>query len=142
MSAETDARASAATGAAASNAGLRPDPATPAAPPTDTHASPAPPARRPLPKWLLGVLALVLSLLGVLAVVIALSLAAPASATEQTWILARVLAGVANVVTVVGAISGLVAVVLGRGRRWGIAAVIVGVLGNPWLQVTVLSALS
>ncbi|AWB88261.1 hypothetical protein [Homoserinimonas hongtaonis] len=98
--------------------------------------------RRELPQWLLGVVGLGLSLLGVLAVVIAFAIASPASATEQTWLIARVLAGVANVMTVVGALSGLVAIVLGMGRRWGVAALIVGILGNPWLQVTVLSALS
>lgn len=52
-----------------------------------------------------------------------------------------VLAWVAIVLSAVAVIGGLVAAIAGWGRRLGIAAIILGVLANPWLLATVLGAL-
>jgi hypothetical protein len=88
-----------------------------------------------------GILSLLLALAGLGVVVVAITMAAPASATETSWAVASVLAWVANALTAAAVVLGLVAVIGRFGRWWGVAGVVVGVLSNPWLQVTILSAL-
>lgn len=93
-------------------------------------------------KQLPGIVALGLSLLGLLVVVIAIMIAAPASATETSWAVSSVLAWAATGITAAAVVLGLVAVIARLGRWWGVAAIIIGVPSNPWLQVTVLGAFS
>lgn len=85
--------------------------------------------------------ALGLAVLGLIVEVIAIAIAAPASATETSWAVASVLAWVANGLTLAAVVTGIVAVVARFGRWWGAPAIVVGLLANPWLQVTVLGAL-
>lgn len=89
-----------------------------------------------------GIVSLGLGLLAVIVVIVAVSMAAPAGATETTWAVASVLAWIANGLTVAAVVLGLVAVIARLGRWWGAAGIVVGVLANPWLQVTVLGALA
>ncbi|TQL44985.1 hypothetical protein FB562_2394 [Homoserinimonas aerilata] len=99
---------------------------------------------------LLGLLALLLSLLGLVALIVGVSVAAPAAATEADWAVATGLSLAANVLTVAGVLLGVVVVIgsvtgrhrLRRALLWGVAAIVVGVLSNPWLQVAVFSLLS
>lgn len=87
-------------------------------------------------------LALGLALLGLLAEVVAIVVAAPAGATEAAWGVASVLAWVANGLTVGAVLLGVISAIWRLGRWWGVAGIVVGVLSNPWLQVTVLGALA
>jgi hypothetical protein len=97
---------------------------------------PAPIAPRVLPARLPGVVAL-----GVAALGTAVEIVAIAIGSAGQWPLATVLAWVAIVLTVVAAALGVVAVVRTRGRAWGVAAIVVAVLGNPFVQIGVLRAL-
>lgn len=85
--------------------------------------------------------ALGLAVLGLIVEVIAIAIAASASATVTTWAVASVLAWIANGLTLAAVVTGVVAVVARLGRWWGAPAIVVGLLANPWLQVTVLGAL-
>ena len=97
---------------------------------------PAPIAPRTLPVRLVGVVALGVAALALVAEVVAIAIG-----SAGQWPLATALAWVAIVLTVAAAALGLVAVVRRRGRAWGLAAVVVAVLGNPLVQIGVLRAL-
>lgn len=66
--------------------------------------------------------------------------------SDQHFVAATILAWCVIVLTVASFIAGLVAVVSGRGRRGGIAAMVLSVLANPlvlvWLLGTVGSLLA
>ncbi len=49
-----------------------------------------------------------------------------------------VLAWVGIVLSALAVIGGLVAAVVGWGRRWAVLAILVGLLSNPWVLATVL----
>ncbi|QEE62354.1 hypothetical protein FVA74_12805 [Salinibacterium sp. dk2585] len=111
--------------------------------PTGPAQSPQPvPSARRRGKALPGMVALGLALVGLVVEIVAITIAAPASATETSWAVASVLAWIANGLTLAGVVTGLVAVVARLGRWWGAPAIVLGLLANPWLQVTVLGALS
>lgn len=90
----------------------------------------------------LGLIALGLAGVGLIVEIVAIGIAAPASATETSWAVASVLAWIANALTALAVVAGLIAVVARLGRWWGAPAIVVGLLANPWLQVTVLGALA
>jgi hypothetical protein len=91
----------------------------------------APTKRRPTER--LGRVALVAAALFAL-----LEIAAIIVGSGQHWATATVLGEAVIALTVVSFVAGLIAVVRGRGRRAGIAAVIVSVLANPLVQIAVL----
>jgi hypothetical protein len=61
--------------------------------------------------------------------------------SDQHFVAATILAWFVIVLTVASFIAGLVAVVSGRGRRVGIAAMVLSVLANPLVLVWLLGAL-
>lgn len=89
------------------------------------------------PRRVLGVLALVIALGGVVAEAAGIGVA---SAGDD--LLATVLAVIAIALTALGAVLGVVAIFLRRGRLSGAAAAVLGILGNPLLLVLVLGALA
>jgi hypothetical protein len=84
-----------------------------------------------------GRIALGLSLLLLILDVVALVLA-----DNRSWVPATVLAQIATVGTIVAFVVGAVAVIVSRGRRWGIAAVVVAVIANPIILTKVLGFLA
>ena len=75
--------------------------------------------------------------LGVLALVLALGFAAVhtvaiLTAADGDFALASQLAVVAIVGTVITLVLGVIVVVIGAGRRWGVAAALLSVLANPF----------
>ena len=82
-------------------------------------------------------LALVIALGGVVAEAAGIGVA---SAGDD--LLATVLAVIAIALTALGAVLGVVAIFLRRGRLSGAAAAVLGILGNPLLLVLVLGALA
>jgi hypothetical protein len=101
---------------------------------------PAPIAPRVLPVRLAGVVALGVAALGA-ALGAAVEIVAIAIGSAGQWPLATVLAWAAIVLTVTAAVLGIVAVVRTRGRAWGVPAIVVAVLANPFVQIGVLRAL-
>jgi hypothetical protein len=92
---------------------------------------------RQLPSSLPGRIALGLSLLLLVLDVVALVLA-----DNRLWGAAIVLAQVATVGTIVAFVVGAGAVIASRGRRWGIAAVVLAVVANPIILTQVLGFLA
>jgi hypothetical protein len=95
------------------------------------------PASRTDPSTLPGRLALGLSLLFVILDVVALVLA-----DNRSWEAAIVLAQIGTVGTIVAFVVGAGAVIMSRGRRWGIAAVVLAVVANPIILTKVLGFLA
>jgi zinc transporter ZupT len=89
------------------------------------------------PSGLLGQIALGLSLLLLATDVVALVLA-----DNRSWAAAIVLAQVTTVGTIVAFLVGAVAVIMSRGRRWGISAVVLAVVANPIIMTKVLGFLA
>jgi hypothetical protein len=92
---------------------------------------------RPDPSRMPGRIALALSLL-----LLALDVVALVLADNRAWVAATVLAQVATVGTIVAFVVGAGAVILSRGRRWGIAAVVLAVVANPIILTKVLGFLA
>lgn len=90
---------------------------------------------------LAGIVALAASALGLLALVAGVSVAASRTADADDWAFASVLALAANVLTAAGFLGGLAAVILRRGRPWGVAAMVLGVVANPFMLLSVFSLL-
>jgi len=88
-----------------------------------------------------GMVALAASALGLAALIVGVSVAASRTADAGDWVFASVVAIVANVFTGSGFVAGLVAVILRRGRPWGVAAMVLGVAANPFVLVSVFSFL-
>lgn len=88
-----------------------------------------------------GMVALAASALGLAALIVGVSVAASRTADAGDWVFASVVAIVANVLTASGFVAGLVAVILRRGRPWGVAAMVLGVAANPFVLVSVFSFL-
>lgn len=91
------------------------------------------------PRALPGLLALGLSLLGLVGLIVGISLASSPTADDGAWATATVIAYLTNALTAAGALLGLVAIILRRGRAVGIAGLIIGVLANPFLLVSLFS---
>jgi hypothetical protein len=88
-----------------------------------------------------GILALAASGAGLLALIVGLVVAASRTADAGDWAAAAGIAILANLLTAGGVIIGLVAVVFRRGRRWGVAAIVLGVVANPFVLVSVFALL-
>jgi len=87
-----------------------------------------------LPRRTLGVAALAVALLVVVGTAVAVGLATGA-AYEAATIVAWLAIGASGVVVV----AGLLAIAADRGRRWGVAAVLIGVAANPFLLRSILA---
>ena len=97
---------------------------------------PEPAAKRP-PRapWLLGVIGVLLAVLaGVLQVL------GIVQASNLNWERGTLLAWLAIGASVAAFVVGLTAVILNRGRRWGVAAMLAAVIANPWILVQLLGA--
>ena len=86
---------------------------------------------------LLGGLALTV---GVLMVVVHIAAIVVSSANQ--WVAGTVIGWVAIALSVLAVIGGVVAIVLARGRGLGLAAVVVGIVGNPFVLLVLLRVLS
>lgn len=82
---------------------------------------------------LLGIVALVLGVLTVAALVTGIAIA-----TAGDWAPATTIAYGAIGLSVLAVVVGVVAVVLGAGRRWAVIAVLLGVFANPLVLLAVL----
>jgi len=81
----------------------------------------------------LGIVAFVLGLLTLAALVTGIVIA-----SAGDWRVGRLAAYAAVALSVLAVASGVVAVILGRGRRAGVIAVIVGILANPLVLLVIL----
>ncbi len=92
--------------------------------------------RPPRARWLLGVIATLLALaagtLQVLGII---------QASNLNWERGTLLAWLAIGTSVIAFIVGLVAVIMNRGRRWGVVAMVAAVIANPWVLAQLLGAL-
>ncbi|MEX1078190.1 MAG: hypothetical protein WED09_03675 [Homoserinimonas sp.] len=92
--------------------------------------------RPPRAPWLIGaigvLLAVVAGVLQVLGIV---------QASSHNWERGTLFAWLAIAVSVVAFLVGLAAVVLNRGRRWGVAAMIAAVVANPFVLAQLLGVL-
>jgi hypothetical protein len=91
--------------------------------------------RRPAP-WILGVVGLVLAVAAAVLQVLGII-----QATGLNWQRGTLLAWLAIGVSTVAFLVGLIAIILNRGRRWGVAAMIVAIVANPWLLALLLGSL-
>lgn len=82
---------------------------------------------------LLGILALAFGVLTVAALIAGMVIA-----TGGNWPLATIVAYGAIGLSSVAVVVGVVAVILGRGRRWAVIAVLLGVFANPLVLLTIL----
>jgi uncharacterized membrane protein YcjF (UPF0283 family) len=82
---------------------------------------------------LLGILALALAVLTAVGLAVGIVIA-----TAGDYRLATIVAYGAIGLSVLAVIGGVLAVILGWGRRWGVIAVIVGVVANPLVLLVVL----
>lgn len=102
--------------------------------PPETPAAPATPVRR---STLLGQLAFTTALLTVVAHVVAVVVA-----SSNLWTTGTVLGWVAIGLSALAIVAGTVAIILRRGSRYGIVAIVLGLIGNPFLLLVVLRFLS
>lgn len=94
-------------------------------------------SRRPSPLLVrLGLTALVLAVVGVAAEVVGIVIG-----NAGEWQSATLLAWFSIVVTALGFVGGVVAVIANRDRRLGVIAFVLGLIGNPLVLVGVLGAL-
>lgn len=100
--------------------------------PTDS----APGRRRSAP-WILGVVGLALA-----AAAAVLQVLGIIQATGLNWQRGTLLAWLAIGVSAAAFLVGLVAIILNRGRAWGVAAMIAAVIANPWVLAQLLGSLA
>src|SRR5690554_3865222 len=87
--------------------------------------------------WALGVIGVILAITaGVLQVLGIIQ------ATGLNWQRGTLLAWLAIGVSAVAFLVGLVAIILNRGRRWGVVAMIAAVIANPWVLAQLLGSLA
>ena len=94
------------------------------------------PARR-APRALLGIVALAFAV-----VCAALTVAGVTVATSGMFPVATLLAYAAIGFSVVAVVGGLAAMITGRGRFWGVGAILLGLVGNPVLLLSLLRLVS
>ncbi len=94
------------------------------------------PARR-APRALLGIVALAFAV-----ACAALTGAGVTVATNGVFPVATLLAYAAIGFSVLAVIGGLAAMITGRGRFWGVAAILLGLVGNPVLLLSLLRLVS
>jgi hypothetical protein len=111
---------------------------------TDSSEAPAPPSaesdagrpkRPPVAPWLVGVSGVLLAVAAGVVQAIAI-----AQASNLNWERGTLLAWVAIALSVAAFVVGLAAVILNRGRRWGVVAMIAGLIANPFLLARLLGA--
>lgn len=90
--------------------------------------------RRPSRSSILGQLALCVAL-----ATIGVHIAAVIVASSGAFAAGTVLAWIAIAASILAVLSGLVAIIGRFGRGWGISAVVLGVLANPFLLVNILN---
>ena len=73
---------------------------------------------------------------------VAVHIAAIVVATGRDFPTGTYLGYVAIGLSALAVVVGVIAAVIGRGRAWGIAAAVVGILANPWVLLVVLRFLS
>ncbi|NEM91010.1 hypothetical protein [Galbitalea soli] len=81
----------------------------------------------------LGIAAFLLAVATVVVVGVGISLA-----LDGQYLVSSLLAYAASIMSVASVIAGLAALALSRGRGWGVAAVVLGVLANPLVLTRVL----
>lgn len=94
------------------------------------------PSRQPRWPWLVGVFGFLLAVAAA-----AVQAAGVAQATALNWERGTLLAWISIGLSVVAFAVGLAAVILNRGRRWGLAAMLVAVVANPFVLTQLLVAL-
>ena len=105
----------------------------------DEETIPAGPETEPvelsrIPTALVGIVALGFAVITAVVQVIAIVTASAHDFEQGT-----VLAWSAIVLSVFAVAGGVVAIILRRGRRWGVVAIVLGVIGNPFILLVVLS---
>jgi hypothetical protein len=99
--------------------------------PGEEEPTPAPVAARRFPfRSILGVAAALVAVATVVIHIVGISVA-----TAGDWEAGTTLGYVANAASILGILLGAIATVLGLGRAWGIAAIVVSVFANPFLLV-------
>jgi hypothetical protein len=91
------------------------------------------PEQPPARSGLVGQIALTVAILTVVAHVVAV-----ATASAGAWATGTAFGYVAIGLSVLAVCGGIVAIILKRGRGVGIAAIVIGVLANPWIVLVVL----
>ena len=93
------------------------------------------PKRAPVARWLVGATGVLLAVVAGVVQAIAI-----AQASGLNWERGTLLAWVAIVLSSAAFLVGLAAVILNRGRRWGIVAMVAGLIANPFLLARLLGA--
>jgi hypothetical protein len=105
--------------------------------PEPVESPPAPVERRRWYRPIPGILAFGFALATAVLLVVAIVLATDADFETSTT-----LSWAAMIASTVAVLGGITAIVLKAGRGWGIAAVVVGILTNPYLLLQGLSLLA
>ena len=103
-------------------------------PDAEEPASSPPRRRRRRSRTQLGMTAF-----GLAAVLALVDIAAIMLATAGDWTTGTLLGVMSSVLTILSLGLGLAAIVLNRGRAWGLAAGILSIVANPWLLTRILS---
>lgn len=90
-------------------------------------------AKRRRAPWILGVVAVALAVIAAVLQVLGII-----QATNLNWQRGTLLAWLAIGVSTVAFLVGLTAIIVHRGRRWGVAAMIVAIVANPWVLAQLL----
>jgi hypothetical protein len=99
--------------------------------------APTPPLVRRAPRPLLGIVALAFAVVCAL-----LTVAGVTVATSGVFPVATLLAYAAIALSVLAVLGGLAAMITRRGRFWGVAAILIGLVGNPVLLLSLLKLVS
>lgn len=110
-------------------------------PAREAHELPARSAFSPGPHARLGVASLGVASLGLAVLAVALEALAIAIGSAGQWQIATLLAWFIIGSSAVAFVLGLVAILAGRGRRWGAVAVPVSLMGNPLILVGLFAVL-
>ena len=97
--------------------------------PEVVESQPEPTVVRPL----IGQIAFGAALLTIVAHAVAV-----ATASASAWSTGTVLGYIAIGLSVLAVLGGIAAIILNRGRRLGIIAIVMGVLANPWVLLEIL----
>jgi|SRR5690554_3820978 len=96
----------------------------------------APRAKRRSAPWILGVIAVALAVAAGVLQVLGITQAA-----ALNWQRGTLFAWLAIGVSTLAFLTGLIAIILNRGRRWGAMAMIVAIVANPWVLAQLLGSL-
>lgn len=96
----------------------------------------APRAKRRHAPWILGAAALAIAVAAAVLQVLGII-----QATGLNWQRGTLLAWLAIGASTVAFLAGLVAIILNRGRRWGVVAMVLAIFANPWVLAQLLGSL-